>query len=168
MVMLNHSTQWNCFTRSRYPFSRRYSLWHCHASRYNDLCFIPTKKVRHIQSHWMTINTENLHFIDAFCLNNWLYGKWSHNWCMTTYKAHEQKKFPKKALVMRRVRLINTVNIIPMPSRMDRFGRMISFELIKKISPRYIWFVGTKTLHNSSSPSSFCIYMNKKNTIKYW
>lgn len=44
---------------------------------------------------------------------------------------------------------------VPMPSRMDRFGLMISLELTRNISPMYRWFVGTKTLHNSSSSFSF-------------
>lgn len=57
--------------------------------------------------------------------------------------------------------------IIPIPSRMDRFGLIISLELTKNISPIYKWFVGTKTLHNSSSPSSLCrrrqnVHMNKE------
>ena len=44
---------------------------------------------------------------------------------------------------------------VPMPSRIDRFGLMISLELTRNISPMYRWFVGTKTLHNSSSSFSF-------------
>lgn len=45
---------------------------------------------------------------------------------------------------------------IPMPSRIDRFGLMMSLEFTRNISPIYRWFVGTKTLHNSSSSLSFC------------
>uniref|UniRef100_M1BQR3 COV1 n=1 Tax=Solanum tuberosum TaxID=4113 RepID=M1BQR3_SOLTU len=43
-----------------------------------------------------------------------------------------------------------------MPSRMDMFGLMTSLALTKSTSPMYKWFVGTKTLYNSSSPSSVC------------
>lgn len=50
-----------------------------------------------------------------------------------------------------------------MPSRMDKFGLMISFELTRNMSPMYKWFVGTKTEHNSSSPSSLC---NQQKEIK--
>lgn len=49
----------------------------------------------------------------------------------------------------------NTKTNIPMPSRMERFGLIISLELTKNISPIYRWFVGTKTLHSSSSSLSF-------------
>lgn len=52
--------------------------------------------------------------------------------------------------------------ILPMPSRIDRFGLMISLELTRNISPMYRWFVGTKTLHNSSSSLSLCRKTNKK------
>lgn len=45
---------------------------------------------------------------------------------------------------------------IPMPSRIDRFGLIISLEFTRNMSPIYRWFVGTKTLHNSSSSLSFC------------
>lgn len=45
---------------------------------------------------------------------------------------------------------------VPMPSRMDKFGLITSLALTRSISPIYKWFVGTKTLHNSSSPSSVC------------
>lgn len=45
---------------------------------------------------------------------------------------------------------------IPMPSRIDRFGLIMSLEFTRNISPMYRWFVGTKTLHNSSSSLSLC------------
>lgn len=55
-----------------------------------------------------------------------------------------------------------------MPSRMERFGLMISLELTKNISPIYRWFVGTKTLQSSSSSFSFCDGRKKiKLTVKY-
>lgn len=53
-----------------------------------------------------------------------------------------------------------TKDYIPMPSRIDRFGLMISLELTRNISPIYRWFVGTKTLHNSSS--SLSLWQEKK------
>lgn len=51
---------------------------------------------------------------------------------------------------------------IPIPSRIERFGLMISLELTSNISPIYRWFVGTKTLHNSSSSLSLCIKNQQK------
>jgi len=50
--------------------------------------------------------------------------------------------------------LLLKIQNIPMPSRIERFGLMISLEFTRKISPRYRWLVGTKTLHNSSSSFS--------------